>query len=135
MSSPFRPIMLPTLSTGTTSRNTLSPGHPGHLFAAAAASSIAAASASSATSGGNEASAPTSAAVTAAADGSALTVGVRWLGAWVWVAGCGAGEGVASREPRQVEGTGLLEEKGSTRSAPAGGLAIWFLTGSTRAHG
>lgn len=39
-------------------------------------------------------------------------------GARVWVAGRGAGEGVASREPRQVEGTGLLEEKGSTRSAP-----------------
>lgn len=78
MSSPLRPIMLPTLSTGTTSRNTLSPGHPGHLLAAAAASSIAAASASSATGGANEAGAPTSAAVTvtAAADGSAMPVAV-----------------------------------------------------------
>jgi hypothetical protein len=32
MSSPFRPMMLPTLSTGTTSLNALSPGHPGHLL-------------------------------------------------------------------------------------------------------
>uniref|UniRef100_A0A7C9DBJ5 Uncharacterized protein n=1 Tax=Opuntia streptacantha TaxID=393608 RepID=A0A7C9DBJ5_OPUST len=31
MSSPLRPIMLPTLSTGTMSLKTLSPGQPGHL--------------------------------------------------------------------------------------------------------
>ncbi|ONL99896.1 hypothetical protein ZEAMMB73_Zm00001d029972 [Zea mays] len=80
--------MLPTLSTGTTSRNTLSPGHPGHLFATAAASSIAAASASSATSGGNEAGDPTS----AAADDSAMTVAVRWRGL-----GFGSGLRKASR--------------------------------------
>lgn len=30
-SSPLRPIMLPTLRTGTTKRKTLSPGQPGHL--------------------------------------------------------------------------------------------------------
>lgn len=34
MSSPFRPIMLPTLRTGTISRNTQSPGQPGHLLSA-----------------------------------------------------------------------------------------------------
>ena len=37
ISSPLRPIMLPTLSTGTISRNTQSPGHPGHFFSEAGA--------------------------------------------------------------------------------------------------
>lgn len=35
MSSPFRPMMLPTFNTGTMSLNTQSPGHPGHLLSAA----------------------------------------------------------------------------------------------------
>lgn len=40
MSSPLRPMMLPTVSTGTMSRNTLSPGHPGHRGAAAAEATV-----------------------------------------------------------------------------------------------
>jgi len=36
MSSPLRPMMLPTLRTGTMRRNTQRPGHPGHRFSAAA---------------------------------------------------------------------------------------------------
>lgn len=34
MSSPLRPIMLPTFETGTISRNTQCPGHPGHFSTA-----------------------------------------------------------------------------------------------------
>lgn len=45
MRSPFRPIMLPTLSTGTMSRNTQCPGHPGHFAASGSASGAAAGSA------------------------------------------------------------------------------------------
>ena len=37
MRSPLRPMMLPTLRTGTISRNTQFPGHPGHLLSAAGA--------------------------------------------------------------------------------------------------
>ena len=34
MRSPLRPMMLPTLRTGTISRNTQSPGQPGHFLSA-----------------------------------------------------------------------------------------------------
>jgi hypothetical protein len=85
MSSPFRPMMLPTLSTGTTSLNTLSPGHPGHLFAATAASSAAAASASPAAGGGSDAGTPTS---TAAADRSSMAVKVERARVWGVRSGC-----------------------------------------------
>ncbi|WVZ20144.1 hypothetical protein V8G54_007466 [Vigna mungo] len=44
ISSPLRPMMLPTFPTGTMRRNTQSPGHPSHLLSGGGAAAVVSAS-------------------------------------------------------------------------------------------